>query len=207
MTSTTTTRGDTARSILAAAKEALLENGYASLSTRSIAERAGVPLSQIHYHFGSKQRLVLSVLEQETRRLLDRQEGLYTSRLPFWKQWEQACDFLEEDLDSGYVRVLQEMIAAGWSDPEIAAAVWKQLDGWYQLLTSVARRAAGDFGNLGPFTPAEVAALAGLPFIGAEATILLGVDERTLPMRSALRKVGTLIRAMEEAHQGEGETA
>jgi hypothetical protein len=56
---------------------------------------------------------------------------------------------------------------------------------------------------LGPFTPAEVGALAGLPFIGAEATILLGIGENELPARSALRKVGSLIRVMEEAAEGE----
>ncbi|MGH8948329.1 MAG: TetR/AcrR family transcriptional regulator, partial [Acidimicrobiia bacterium] len=58
-------RTDTANSILAAAKQVLLEVGYARFSTRIIAERASVPLSQIHYHFGSKKRLVLAVLEVE----------------------------------------------------------------------------------------------------------------------------------------------
>ena len=44
-------------------------------------------------------------------------------REPLWRQWERACDYLDDDLESGYVRVLQEMIAAGWSDAEVAAAV------------------------------------------------------------------------------------
>ena len=48
--------------ILGAAKKALLDVGYAGLSTRKIAESAGVPLSQIHYHFGSKQALVRPVM-------------------------------------------------------------------------------------------------------------------------------------------------
>jgi AcrR family transcriptional regulator len=200
---TNTNRNDTARSILAAAKTTLLEQGYANLSTRGIAERASVPLSQIHYHYGSKQKLILAVLEEENRRLLDRQQRLYRSDMPLWKQWEQACDFLDDDLESGYVRVLHELIAAGWSDPEIARAVWDQLRGWYQLLATVAETAADVLGGLGPFTPAEVGALAGLPFIGAEATILLGIGENELPARSALRKVGSLIRVMEEAAEGE----
>lgn len=189
---------DTAHAIVGAAKTALTTTGYARLSTRSIAEAAGVPLSQIHYHFGSKQGLILAVLEAENRRLLDRQERMYSSELSLWKQWEQACDYLEDDLASGYVRVLMEMVAAGWSDPEIAAVVKKQVMGWYDVLGSVAERAAVRFGGLGPFTPSEVGALAGLPFLGTEALILLGVDEKDLPMMSALRKVGQLIRAMEE---------
>jgi AcrR family transcriptional regulator len=193
-----TRKSDTARSILHAAKESLLDTGLNGLSTRSIAEAAGVPLSQIHYHFGSKQRLVLAVLEAENERLLERQQQMFESDLPLWKQWEQACDFLDDDLESGYVRVLHEMIAAGWSDPEIAAVVWRQLSGWQDLLAGVARRAAAKLGGLGPFTPEEIGVLAAVPFIGAEAYLLMGVPEKEYPARSALRKVGDILKAMEE---------
>lgn len=189
-----------ARQILIEAAEAcLLESGYARLSTRRVAEAAGVPLSQIHYHFGSKQQLILAVLEDQNRRLLGRQERLYAAAMPLWRQWEQACAYLEEDLESGYVRVLQEMIAAGWSDPEIAAAVRDQLRGWLELLTGVARAAAERMGGYGPFTPEEVVALVANVFVGVESTILLGVTEAEVPARSALRKMGELIRAAEEA--------
>ena len=193
-----TRKSDTARSILYAAKESLLDTGLNGLSTRSIAEAAGVPLSQIHYHFGSKQRLVLAVLEAENERLLERQQQMFESDLPLWKQWEQACEFLDDDLESGYVRILHEMIAAGWSDPDIAAVVWRQLSGWQDLLAEVARRAAAKLGGLGPFTPEEIGVLASVPFIGAEAYLLMGVPEKEYPARSALRKVGDILKAMEE---------
>jgi hypothetical protein len=95
--------------------------------------------------------------------------------------------------------VLQEMIAAGWSDPEVAAAVRRFWGGWFRLLAEVAEAAAGRLrGGLGPFTPAEVGLLMGLPFIGAESAILLGFTEEEMPARSALRKVGAVIRALEE---------
>lgn len=189
---------DTRSRILAAAKGALFDAGYAKLSTRAIAEAAGVPLSQIHYHFGSKQNLMLAVLDAENQQRLSRQSAMYKSDLPLWKQWVQACDFFDDDLESGYVRVLLEMTAAGWSDREIAAAVSAEVRGWFDLLTEVMRRAAERFGSLGPFTPAELAALAGLPFIGAEALILLGLDDSQVAARAALRKVGELLRAQEE---------
>ena len=38
----------------------------------------------------------------------------------------------------------------------------------------------------------------GLPFTGAEAMILLGMPDRLIPARSALRKVGQVIRMFEE---------
>jgi len=188
----------TRKTILNAAKEALVETGYSGLSTRGIAQRANVPLSQIHYHFGTKQALMLEVLEVENQRLLARQERLYESDMPLWKQWEQACDFLEDDMESGYVRVLQELTAAGWADPEIAAAVKEMLGKWFSLLAEVAREAVSRLGDLGPFTPEEVALLTGAPFLGVETMLLLGFGEAEMPARSALRKVGELIRALED---------
>jgi AcrR family transcriptional regulator len=189
---------DTRLRILAAARDALLDVGYANLSTRGIAETAGVPLSQIHYHFGSKQNLILALLDVENRLRLGRQAAMYKSNLPLWKQWQQACDFFDDDLESGYVRVLMEMTAAGWSNPEIAAAVSAQIQTWFDLLAEVAQRAAKRSGSLSPFTPQELAALAGLPFLGAETVILLGLDESKIAARSALRKIGELLRTLEE---------
>jgi AcrR family transcriptional regulator len=195
---------DTRLRILAAAKGVLLEVGYANLSTRGIADAAGVPLSQIHYHFGTKQNLMLAVLDLENRMRLARQAAMYEAGKPLWEQWLQACDFFDEDLESGYVRVLMEMTAAGWSNPEIAEAVSAQVQGWFDLLAKVAQRAVTQFGPLSPFTSEELAALAGLPFLGAEAVILLGLDESKIAGRPALRKIGELLRLLEEAREPGG---
>jgi AcrR family transcriptional regulator len=190
---------DTQQRILAAAKSALLDVGAARLTTRAIAEAAGVPLSQIHYHFGSKQNLLLAVLERENTQRLARQTAMYDTDLPLWKQWQQACDYFDDDLESGYVRVLMEMTATGWSDTEIARVVAEELRGWFDLLADVARRAEARFGSLGPFTPEEIAALAGTPFLGAEVLILLGLDDSVVAARSGLRRVGELLRRLEQA--------
>ena len=194
---------ETRASILAAARARLLADGYANLSTRAVAEAAGVPLSQIHYHFGSKLQLILAVLAAENERLLERQRTMFDAPEPLWVRWELACDYLETDVASGYVRILQEMIAAGWSDAEVAASVREMIGGWYRLLGEVARREEERGMDLGGFTPDEVAALMATPFLGAEELILLGVTESTLPVRSALRKVGTLLRALGERRIGE----
>lgn len=104
----------------------------------------------------------------------------------------------EDDLASGYVRVLQEMTATGWSDEHVAAVVREDLRGWFRLLTDVTRRLAAEADGLGPFEPSEAAALVGVAFLGAEAMILLGFGEDEMPNRAALRKVSALIRAVEE---------
>jgi AcrR family transcriptional regulator len=190
---------ETRSAIVAAARERLLADGHANLSTRAVAEAAEVPLSQIHYHFGSKLQLILAVLAVENERLLDRQRAMFDTPEPLWVRWQLACDFLETDVASGYVRILQEMIAAGWSDAEVATSVREMVGGWYRLLADVARREHEQGADLFGFTPDEVAVLMATPFLGAEELILLGVTERTLPIKSALRKVGVILQHISEA--------
>jgi AcrR family transcriptional regulator len=189
---------DTRTAIVEAARSRLLADGYAGLSTRKVADEAGVPLSQLHYHFGSKGRLILALLETENRQRLERQSRMYAEPKPLWQRYEQACDFLDDDLNSGYVRVLQEMIAAGWSNQEIGDAVRELLSGWFVLLTDVAREADERHGPLGPITAEELAALVATAFLGSEAMLLLGCESPAIPLRSALRRVGVLIRELEE---------
>jgi AcrR family transcriptional regulator len=189
---------DTRTIILEAARSRLLADGYAGLSTRKVADEAGVPLSQLHYHFGSKGRLILELLATENQQRLERQSRMYAEAKPLWQRYEQACDFLEDDLDSGYVRVLQEMIAAGWSNQEIGDAVRELLSGWFVLLIEVAREAEQRYGPLGPFTAEELGMLVGTAFIGSEALLLLGFERPLMPIRPALRRIGVLIRELEE---------
>jgi AcrR family transcriptional regulator len=189
---------DTQSRILAAARTCLLADGYSGLSTRRVADRAGVPLSQIHYHFGSKKSLVIALLERENQMLLERQRELYGTETALWKRYQQACDYLDDDLASGYVRVLQEMIAAGWSDEELAQQVLALLTGWYEVLRQVAEEAEAKFGSLGPFTAEDIAGLVAVSFIGGEALILLGDEAWAGKVRRWLRSITTLIRAFEE---------
>ena len=117
-----TREADTAGTILDAARTRLLADGYARLSTRKVANEAGVPY-QVHYHFGSKSGMVLALLEDRGPAAPGAPDRDVPQDRPLWQRYEQACDFLEDDIDSGYVRVLQEMIAAGWSTPALAEKV------------------------------------------------------------------------------------
>ena len=135
-------KAETSTTLLEAAKKVLRQNGYSGLSTRDVAAAAGVPLSQIHYHFGSKQGMVLALFEYLNAQLLDRQNAMFgDTTLKLSQQWDRACDYLDEDIASGYVRVLQELIAASWADPEVAKVVRAGLMGWVDLIVDVARKA------------------------------------------------------------------
>ena len=190
---------DTRSLLLEAAEQCLRRYGYSGLSTRRVAETAAMPLSQIHYHFGSKDALVLALLEQQNERLLARQRATFATELSLSKQWEKACDYLDQDLASGYVSVLQEMIAAGWSNPKIATAVRQCLAGWYALLSQVVKEATSRFGSLGSLKSDDLACLIGNAFLGSEALLLLGFEAEGMPIRRGVRRFGYLIRSLEES--------
>lgn len=192
---------ETSTTLLEAAKKVLRQNGHSGLSTRDVAAAAGVPLSQIHYHFGSKQGLMLALFDYLNAQLLERQDTMFRDKsLTLSQQWDRACDYLDEDIASGYVRVLQELIAASWSDPAVAKVVRDGLIGWADLITEVARRAERELGSLGPFLADELGALVATAFIGGESLYLLGAEKRGVPVRKALRRIGDAIRLLERQH-------
>ena len=191
-------KADAGTALLQAAERVLRQNGYSGLSTRAVAETAGMPISQIQYHFGSKQGMVLSLFEHLNARLLDRQNALFSSaELKLSEQWDRACDYLDEDIASGYVRVLQELIAASFADAEIAKVVRASQMQWIDLVKDLASKAEQKFGTFGPFSAAEVGALVSMAFLGAEILYLLGTEKKGTPLREALRRVGDLIRIAE----------
>jgi AcrR family transcriptional regulator len=190
---------DTKLGILNAAKTVLLEKGYAGLTTRGVAGVAKVPMSQIQYHFGSKEGMVLALFSYMNAQLLERQSAMFSDpALSLSLKWQMACDYLDDDMASGYVRVLQELWAAGWSSPKIGKAVKAGIFGWQTLLTDIARNAHKSPGLFGPFEPEDIAALIGSVFIGAESFLLLDTQNPIIPIRRALRRLGELITYFEQ---------
>ena len=191
-------RGDATKlRILDAARDLLVERGYSGTSTRAVAERAETQLSLVHYHFGGKQQLLVAVLDRQNEDLLERQRRLYAEPGPLSEKWRTACRFLDDDVGSGYVRVLWELWAAGLADPELAARWRATMAGWRDLLESVfADWAAGLELDL-PMSPRVLAALVANIFQGIEIELLAGVAEREAPHREALEALGALIEQAE----------
>jgi hypothetical protein len=67
-------------------------------------------------------------------------------------------------------------------------------------------RGRASHGRLGPFTAEEVATLISSAFIGAQALLLLGLDRRVMAIRAALRRIGVVIKQLEEEPRAPGRT-
>ena len=132
-------RRDHPRGDLRAARDRLVEVGYANLNVRDIAREAGVNHALIGYHFHGKQQLVLAVLDEANRQLLDRQERMYQGTTSASRQWQQACDFYEEDLKSGFVRLLMELMGASFHDLELRREFVPRISQWHRLVRARGR--------------------------------------------------------------------
>jgi AcrR family transcriptional regulator len=191
-------RGEaTRRRIVDAARDVLLERGHGGTSTRAVADQAGVRLSLVHYHFGGKHGLLLEVLERENELLLRRQQRLYAAPGPLAEKWRTACDFLDEDIRSGYVRVLWELWAAGLADAELAAGWRSAMGAWRQLLESVFAAWAEELDIELPLSPRALSTLLSNLFQGIEIELLAGVPEEDAPHGEVLEALGALIERAE----------
>jgi AcrR family transcriptional regulator len=187
----------TREAILRAARDRLVEVGYANLNVRDIARAAGVNHALIGYHFHGKQQLVLAVLDEANKRLLERQARMYRATTSASRQWREARDFYEEDLESGFVRLLMELMGASFHDAELRAEFVPRLLGWHRLIEAAVvdfiARSKLDL----PVSAQAITAWIGWFWTGMEASMVLGIDERDGHQREALAAVATLLRRVE----------
>jgi AcrR family transcriptional regulator len=132
--------GATKARILEAAFQRLVREGYGALSSREIAKDAGLNHALINYHFGTKDQLVIAVLDAANRKLLERQQRMYAEPGDFAQKWRQARDFYDSDFASGFVRMQAELWAASFSNPDLCAKFLPRLLAWRKVV----RKAVGN---------------------------------------------------------------
>jgi AcrR family transcriptional regulator len=120
--------------LLDAAERLLVEVGHAGITTRRVAEEAGVNHGLVHYYFGSIENLFVRVLERFTAELTARQRAMYASDVPFIEKWRQAMRYLVAD-DVAYEKIWFELQALAWNRPELRARVSSVNDEWRAVLT------------------------------------------------------------------------
>jgi TetR/AcrR family transcriptional regulator len=120
--------------LLDAAERLLVEVGYAGITTRRLAEAAGVNHGLVHYYFGSIENLFVRVLERYTAALTARQRAMYATNVPFIEKWRQAMRYLVAD-DFAYEKIWFELQALAWNRPELRERVAHVNDDWRTVLT------------------------------------------------------------------------
>jgi AcrR family transcriptional regulator len=194
--------GDTKGRILEAAYRRLATEGYAALSMREIAKDAGVNHALINYHFRTKDQLVIAVLDEANRQLIERQRRMYREPGEFAGKWAEARRFYRSDLASGFVRVQAELWAASFSNPGLREKVVPRLLAWKHVVLDAVKDAIATLEDCGvslpaPFTPDVIACWISEFWLGMEFADLLGAREDQLPHRAALDAMQKLLEALD----------
>jgi TetR/AcrR family transcriptional regulator len=131
-------RAEAESALLDAAERLLVDVGYAGITTRRLAEEAGVNHGLVHYYFGSNENLLVRALERFTERLIERQRDLYAADLPFVEKWRTAVSYLVGE-DLAYEKVWLELQALAWNHPDLRQRLARVNAEWRAVLTEAFR--------------------------------------------------------------------
>lgn len=74
--------------LLDAAETVMLEHGYAAVSSRRIAEEAGLKPQLVHYYFRNMDELLFEVFRRRAEQGLEYQATALASAQPLWALWD-----------------------------------------------------------------------------------------------------------------------
>ena len=188
----------TREAILEATFRRVASDGYARLNVREIAGEAGVNHALINYHFRNKQQLVLEVLDQANQRLLVRQQAMYAQPETVSGKWRKACEFYEEDVRSGFIKLMMELMAASFSDPVLRAGYLPRFLAWRRIVDAATRDAMAEHGIDVPISAQAISTMIGCFWIGMEAEMALGVTEADGHHQQALGAMLSLLELLEK---------
>ena len=119
--------------LMDAAERLLVEVGHAGITTRRLAEEAGVNHGLVHYYFGSNENLLVRALERFTERMIERQRALYAVDEPFVEKWRTAMRYLVSE-DVRYQKIWMELSALSWNDEGLRERLARVNGEWRAVL-------------------------------------------------------------------------
>jgi AcrR family transcriptional regulator len=187
---------NTRHALVDAAIETLKENGFSGASARAIAERAGLNQGLVFYHFGTVANLLLAALDAVSDDRMVRFSAAVENVSSPNELMVVAAQIFREDLDTGHVTVLVEMIAGASSTPGLGAEVATRIAPWITFTKDAIDQNFGDspFATLLPAD--DVAYTIVALFLGLEMlTHLDGDRERALNIFGRAQQLVTMLGA------------
>ena len=184
--------------LMDAAERLLFEVGYAGVTTRRVAEEAGVKHGLVHYYFGSMEELLTQTLERLAGRLARRLEEHYaTPDLSFAEKWRIVVQFWIQEPTARFPKILFELSAMSWNHPQLRqriSAVYARFRGIFERSFEAAMREYGL--DESQFPLKVVAAAAGTFQLGI---IIEGLSEFHEGHQELLTWVQSLLDSLEAA--------
>ena len=176
--------------LLEAAYQLIGEGGLEGLRTRAIAARAGVNISTLHYYFGTKEDLLVAVVEHASSKFTSPPAASERQRAP------DPLASLRAHLEASWrtfqttphlSTVLQELVLRGQRDPATRAAFRALHDGWNGIVEQFLRREIKAGALRSDLDPRAAARLVTSFIIGA--MVQLGVNPKAFEFLDLARKL------------------
>jgi AcrR family transcriptional regulator len=159
-------RAATRLAIVQATADCLVQDGYATLTTRRIAERAGIAQSTVMHHFETREALLVEAVTHVALRLAERSlEHIDLAALRTPEHREAVLDEAWREFSSPQALAAAQLWAAVWNEPELAPTL-RRLE---QRISAILVTTAGalfpelvDDSRLPALLDATVAAIRGL---------------------------------------------
>jgi AcrR family transcriptional regulator len=92
----------TRTALLDAAETLMVEDGYAAVTTRSVANKAGVNNGLVSYYFGTMDGLYIELFRRGAERSLARLKQVLQSDQPLWSLWSLTHDYSSNALTAEF---------------------------------------------------------------------------------------------------------
>lgn len=180
--------------IVEAAIETLKAKGFAGASARAIADRGRFNQALIFYHFGTVHQLLLAALDRTSGERMERYGSAAAAARDLDGLLQVAAEVYAEDLRSGHIKVLAEVIAGASSVPELGPEIVRRIEPWIDFAAIQIGRALGGSGIDG-IVPARDAAYALVAlYLGIELLAHLeGTTSESDRLFDAARNLGRLL--------------
>jgi len=173
-------RGDTRTRIVDATLETLKTKGFAGTSTRAIAAAGGFNPALIFYYFGTLNDLLLAALEHSSGERLHRYRDAFDQAGSLDQLVSLLGRVYREDIESGHIRVVSELVAGSIAVPELGPRVVELMDPWLELAEAAVERALAGSPVLELATPRRLAYAAITFYLGANLVSHLAPDQEDL---------------------------
>jgi AcrR family transcriptional regulator len=125
--------------IVEAAFQTLKEEGFAGTSARAIARRGGFNQALIFYHFGTLNDLLLAALDKTSAERMSRYRESIRKASGVDQKINTATRLYREDLQSGHITVISELIAGSLARPDLGPEVVARMEPWIEFTETVIR--------------------------------------------------------------------
>ncbi|HEU4866292.1 MAG TPA: TetR/AcrR family transcriptional regulator [Actinomycetota bacterium] len=123
--------------IVDAAFSTLKEEGFAGTSARAIARRGGFNQALIFYHFGTLNDLLLATLDKTSADRMSRYRDSIGKAKSVDDKIQTATRLYREDLVSGHITVISEMVAGSLARPDLGPEVVARMEPWIAFTEGV----------------------------------------------------------------------